>query len=88
MNMGLAKLVVAALIAGMASVCATGPGWLTILIPDGYFSGKGLGGSANGTTVTVQYEDRDGNGYLSFGAPDPKNEDVLIGAKIVPKIVP
>ena len=84
MNMGLAKLVVAALIAGMASVCATGPGWLDILIPDGYFSGKGLGGSANGTLVKVEYEDRDGNGYLSFGAPDPKNEDKLIGAQVLP----
>ncbi len=84
MSMGLAKLVVAALIAGSASVHSAGLGWLKIVIPEGCFSGGGLGGGANGTTVMVLYEDRDGNGYLSFGAPDPKNEDKLIGAQVLP----
>ena len=81
MSMGLAKLVIAALIAHAASVSSAGPGWLTIFVPEGCFSGNGLGAGANGTTVTVHYEDRDGNGYLSFNAPDPKNRDVLMGAE-------
>ena len=83
MSMGLAKLVIAALIAHAASVTGAGPGWLTILVPAGCFSSQGLGSTANGTTVKVLYEDRDGNGYLSFNAPQPKFKDVLIGAEVM-----
>ena len=83
MNMGLARLVVAALIAGSAFVHSTGLGWLKIVIPQTCYSGSGRLGCATSTTVLVHYEDRDGNGYLSFGAPDPRNNDRLLGATVV-----
>jgi hypothetical protein len=71
MSMALAKFAIAALISGTAIVSGAGQGWLTVLLPD------------RGTEVRVTYEDRDGNGYLSFNAPDRKNRDVLTGGSIV-----
>jgi hypothetical protein len=69
--MALAKFAIAALIAGTAIVSGAGQGWLTVFVPE------------RGTEIRVTYEDRDGNGYLSFNAPDRKNRDVLTGASVV-----
>ena len=60
----LARIAIAALIAGTAVVSGAGPGFLTVLFP-------------RGTEVMVHYEDRDGNGYLSLDAPDPRDMDVI-----------
>ena len=66
----LARIAIAALMSGLASVSGAGQGWLTVLFP-------------RGTEVIVHYEDRDGNGYLSFNAPDPANVDLPTGATLV-----
>ena len=71
MNMALAKFAIAALISGTASFGDGGQGWLTILFPE------------RGVEIRVTYDDRDGNGYLSFNAPNPRYRDVLTGASIV-----
>ena len=38
-----------------------------------------------GREIVVYYEDRDGNGYLSFNAPDRANVDRPTGATLVPR---
>ena len=58
MSAFLARIAIAALMSGAAVVSGAGQGWLTVLFPK------------RGTEVIVYYEDRDGNGYLSFNAPD------------------
>ncbi len=67
----LARIAIAALMSGAAAVSGAGQGWLTILFLE------------RGTEVIVHYEDRDGNGYLSFNAPDPANVDLPTGATLV-----
>ncbi len=71
MGMLLARIAVAALMAHTAIVSGAGQGWLTILFPE------------RGVEIRVTYDDRDGNGYLNFNAPNPRYRDVLTGASIV-----
>ena len=70
MSAMLARLAILALMSGAAGVSGAGMGWLTILFP-------------RGNEVIVFYDDRDGNGYLSFNAPDPANVDLVLGAQPV-----